>query len=231
MSSIGRTAIEKIPFPFLAFSFISGLWLMFASPIRFLLPSYLQYPLSSDPLDPAKTLGVFLIVAILSFGIGTIVHLFSPFLTGDGGLNQRLKDRFWRQREGNDARQEGEGQPEFREGEILDFVRWLVASRSAGYWDYLLTQREIIGALISTSEIAAMLSLLGAIASLISFLSPWVKIETALSFSGWSLILWALSFVGFLGFREFYRKLFSDYFNRVRRQIIQEFRATPKPLQ
>lgn len=159
------------------------------------------------------------------------MHLFCPFLTGDRGLNQRLMDRFRRQREGNEARREGEGQPEFREGEILGFVRWLVASRSSGYWDYLLTQREMIGALIGTSEIAAVLSFLGAIASLIVSLSPWVKIETALSFSGWSLILWVLSSLGFLGFREFYKKLFSDYFSRVRRQIIQEYRATPKPLQ
>lgn len=216
MSSAARVAVEKIPFPFLAFSFVAGLVLMFLSPISLYLPPWVRYPFSNDVF---KTSTALLSIAVISFCIGIIMHLVYPFLLGERGLNRWIKVDVLRRR----AREPVEN--EFQLGEIKDFVSWLMESRSASHWDYLLTQYMMVSAFLSASETAIFLCIAAVLGNAIYSLLPGIELVALWPSIGASIRLMIISIFVFGILLLYNRALFQRYFRQASNAMIQEWRA------
>lgn len=89
--SLAPRVIEKIPFSFLVYSFVSGMILLFFSPLRFLVPAWLVFFFSAG--SPSDIWAIFISIILCALFLGVPIFLLHPLIAGDRGFNHRLMTR------------------------------------------------------------------------------------------------------------------------------------------
>lgn len=213
MSVLTKEALDRVPFPFLVYSLISGLVLMYLSPLRIFLPPQIQHPFS---VDSPEILGVFLVVAICSISLGTPMYLFLPLIIGNGGLNEWLTSVFKQERRQPRAHQQNSSY-ELRREETTEFVKWLRATRTLISWDFFWTQNMVVCAFICSGEFA--------------FFADVGFLILSIARTGYMLLAivsTAISLSLFVFFVVFDKKHFQEHLHRFQREVIFDFHTSSR---
>lgn len=213
--------LETFPFSFLAYSFVSGLLLLFLSPLRYIFPSWVVDPFS---LEPYEIFGSFLTIIVYSLCLGVLMYFAFPLLAGNTGLNQ------WISRQVRTRFRICEKKSIVQEKPIplggihsIEFLKWLRENEFTFYSDFLLTQHMLIGGLICGSEAAFFINFFVGIC-ICSFerVHPFhVSCVDLVSLS-------AVSFVVFVLSVAYNRKVFRDHFTNTWNTLKAEFLRAQK---
>jgi hypothetical protein len=80
---ISEQFFERIPLSYLIFSFVSGLMLLYLSPVGLFLPKWLGNPVPENVNDMPVVL---LSVVLVSIAVGSMVYLLKELIAGNDGF-------------------------------------------------------------------------------------------------------------------------------------------------
>ncbi len=161
-----QTILQAFPLRLLIVSFISGLFLIFLTPLNLFLPPYIRSPfLNTSPTD---TISSIIIIVVFSFFIGTPFYFLRDLIITNGGMNERLSAPFRAlkteilgsgiaEREVNTNEKES-----INDEELPHFSRWLQREDNLPYLNFLNSlnaEASIINGLLLASELTILFSL------------------------------------------------------------------------
>lgn len=178
MSNVPMHFLDRIRLDFLAMSLISGLIIMFCSPLRLFIPTWMKFPFSVD--STPEVLYRFLAILVSSICLGIPVWFIAPLITSDIGLNhwlssflpekcQEKKDKLKK----NQSDKENSIQlEELKEYEYADFTEWTIKKGVRSYVDFLVLDNAIFTGFLCTSEMVFFSNLLVVLVGVKSGLLP-----------------------------------------------------------
>jgi hypothetical protein len=214
MSEVASKAIERLPLSLFVFPIVSGLFLLFLSPIRFLLPSWIVEPFNLKLTD---ILGSFLIIFICSFGLGVLAYIVSPLLMGDGGLNDRIGTKL-------DWKRSSIESIKFSPTENVSFGKWVRKNQLTTIFNLFSFQFDIVSGVLCGCEIALLLYLFGSVT--LFFPSTWTWLSSNLYLIVVLLVVLLIAAILSWAYDRFY---FRDYITTKRNEIYQIFIESTRP--
>lgn len=219
MSAVASKAIERLPLSLFVFPIVSGLFLLFLSPIRFLLPSWIVEPFTLKLTD---ILGSFLIIFICSFGLGVLAYLVRPLLMGDGGLNDWIGTKL-------DWKRSSKESIKFSPTENVSFGKWVRENQLTTAFNLFSFQFDIVSGVLCGCEIAFLLYLpvgIGAVvgALLFPYIRTWLSSNLYLIVC--LLVVLLIAVILSWAYDRFY---FRDYITTKRNEIYQIFIESTRP--
>jgi hypothetical protein len=154
MSTTAEKAIEKLPLSFLVFSILSGLILLFLSPVRYFLPLWVVDPFSLE--NPLNVMWSFLVILVVSFCMGIIPYLIQAMFLGERGLNHRIAVGLGYRTRANESEQTRV----LAQAETIRLFDWLRKHKLRSYGEILIVKSTFISALFTGSEVAIVLDLI-----------------------------------------------------------------------
>jgi len=170
----GTRVIEEFPFTFIIQSFVSGLMVLFFTPLRIVFPSWIVNPFSVEIVT--DFLVSIVSIAICSFCLGVPLYFLSVFMTRKSGLNEKTARFLLCVRAllmakidiTQDTPQEDKSEHKLDEEKKLDkfnkepihieFPKWIEKNALSGFMKHLNNQHSLLVGLIVGSEVSLVLS-------------------------------------------------------------------------
>lgn len=205
MSNVPMHFLDRIRLDFLTVSLIAGLIIMFCSPLRLFIPTWMKFPFSVDSIP--DVLYRFLAILVSSICLGVPVWFVRPLITSDIGFNHQLRHRLEKDKpKENQLDKENSTQlEELKEFEYADFVEWATKKGVRSYVDFLVLDNAILTGLLCTTEVVFPIDLLviviGAASGQLLFSSSF-----CVEISIWLALIPCFIFFGSLIYnREYYK--------------------------
>lgn len=168
MGEIATHIVERVPLDYFTYVISSGIAFIFLSPFKILFPHWLVNPFSlqsaSDFLSSA------LAIFVCSFIPGTILFFLREPISGNNGLNERIREYvFPKEEKQKEAEKKKVESLTLREKELSEFSKWTVDSYLRSSVEFLGAKQSIISGLIISSEIAFFLNAIFLIATILSY--------------------------------------------------------------
>jgi hypothetical protein len=161
----------KVPLHFVIQSFVSGLIVLFFSPMRYFLvhasASWLIYPFSLT--SPTDVLQSFLVILFLSLCLGVPISLASPIMSKDKGVNGKimnlaraLTDQIGKKEVEEADRTKEKDDKKAYTAALKDagFHRWLKETGFVSYLELDYAKEAIVAGLLISSELVIIINII-----------------------------------------------------------------------